>query len=58
MHKIIVGSPNIQYSRDNLEYSARQLGLSENFIEELSDSELHDVVLNESCRQLAKEKEI
>ncbi|QXN60216.1 hypothetical protein KUA24_149 [Vibrio phage HNL01] len=57
MHKVIVGSPPIRYSRENLEYSAKELGLSLNFIEELSDSELHDVVLNESCRQMQKKGE-
>lgn len=55
MYKVIVGTPQPKYSRKGLEYSARELGFSDNFIEELSDSELLDRVLKEGCRQNEQE---
>jgi hypothetical protein len=45
-----------QYSREDLEYSARQVGFREGFIEALSDQELFERVIAESCRQMEKEK--
>lgn len=56
-HKTSVGSnsfhPWKKYSRESLEYSAKELGLKHNFIEELTDEELFDTILKVSCSQNA-----
>lgn len=54
-YRVKVGSNNHQpwknHSRKDLEYSARELGFSEGFIEELSDQELFNKIISEGCRQ-------
>lgn len=59
-YRVTVGSNNHQpwakWTREDLEYSARELGFGEGFIEELSDQELFSKIISEGCRQLEKEK--
>lgn len=38
-----------QYSRKSLEYSAQEMNLPDEFVSQLSDEELFNVVLNVSC---------
>lgn len=59
-YRVSVGSNNHtpwnQYSREDLEYSARELGFGEGFIEELSNQELFNKIISEGCRQSAEEE--
>ena len=59
-YRVTVGSnthqPWTKWSREDLEYSALELGFGEGFIEELSNQELFNKIISEGCRQLEKEK--
>ena len=54
-YRVTVGNNNHQpwtkWTRGDLEYSARELGFGEGFIEELSNQELFSKIISESCRQ-------
>ena len=54
-YRVSVGSNNHQpwtkWSREDLEYSARELGFGEGFIEELTNQELFNKIISEGCRQ-------
>lgn len=43
-----------KYSRESLEYSAKELSLSAEFVEQLSDKELFNVIINISCAKDVK----
>lgn len=45
-----------KYPREGLEYSARELGFAQTFIDELSDKELFDIIIKEGCRASATEE--
>ncbi len=59
-YRVTVGSNNHQpwtkCTREDLEYSAQELGFGEGFIEELSNQELFNKIISEGCRQAEKEK--
>ncbi|AUR93343.1 hypothetical protein NVP1187O_030 [Vibrio phage 1.187.O._10N.286.49.F1] len=59
-YRVCVGSNNHQpwtkWTREDLEYSARELGFGESFIEELSNQELFSKIISEGCRQAEKEE--
>ena len=59
-YRVSVGSNNHQpwtkWTREDLEYSARELGFSMYFIEELSNQELFSKIISEGCRQAEKEE--
>ena len=54
-YKVNVGSdisrPWERWKREDLEYSAMELGFSLQFIKELSDQELFNKIISEGCRQ-------
>ena len=56
-NKIVVGTPTkLQYSRLELENMAKDL-FSENYIEELTDSELFNMIIKEQCRRDESQEE-
>ena len=59
-YRVKVGNDNFKpwdkWSREDLEYSAQELGFPRGFIEELSDKTLFDKIISEKCRQSNKEK--
>lgn len=56
-NKIVVGTPTkLQYSRLELENMAKNL-FSENYIEELTDSELFNMIIKEQCSHNKSQKE-
>lgn len=61
-YRVKVGNDNHKpwghFGRDNLEYSARELGFEDEYIEELTDQELHNQIIKEGCRQTAIKEEV
>lgn len=57
-YKTCVGTnsytPWKNYSRESLVYSAKEFGLKNNFIEELTDEELFNIILRVSSKEGAK----
>lgn len=61
-YRVKIGNDNHKpwehFGCDNLEYSARELGFSEGYIEELTDQELYNQIIKEGCRQSAMKEEV